>query len=152
MVKRKQVEVELIADKRGMLWDLLLYVPTVFALLMIGTKLWFSPNQTWSYLLVFLGTFFLLTGANRIAGRMLLLPKVPVALEASKKGVKLRLRNGDQVDLIKELRFFNDYSGKSFGISAMDLSGRRRQYVFHKGQFSDVADYKDVIEQLKAFS
>lgn len=54
----KERRYELQQDRKGMVWDLLLYVPTVAALLLIGGKLWFGPNQNWAYLLIFLGTFF----------------------------------------------------------------------------------------------
>ena len=50
----------LVRDRKGMWWDLLLYVPTVIALLSIGAKLWFGPYQNYSYVAIFAGCFFLL--------------------------------------------------------------------------------------------
>lgn len=141
----------LVPDKKGAMWDLLLYVPTVGALLLIGVKLWFGPNQTWSYLLVFLASFFFVAGANRIAARLLLMPTAPVALDIDKHRVRLTLRGGQSVDLVKNLRFYSDYAGKSFGLTAMDLAGKKRQYVFHKGQFSNENAYKDITGSLRVY-
>ncbi len=140
-------------DRRGVLWDVALYVPTVFFLGLIALKFWYSPDkQTWSYLLVFLATFFAIAGANRIFGsRLMMLPNSPLSLDVSKQGVKLQLRNGQTVDLVKELRFFSDYAGKSFGLSGMDLSGKRRQYVFHKSQFGQETTFRDAKSLLSVF-
>jgi len=63
MAKRKEFPVH--PDKRGVWWDLLLYVPTVIALMLIGLKLWYSGKEGWGYLLEFLATFFAFVGANR---------------------------------------------------------------------------------------
>ena len=66
-----------------MMWDLLLYVPTVLALFAIGLKLWFGPTQTWAYVLFFMASFFLFAGANRVlSGRLMLLPSAPCAIRA----------------------------------------------------------------------
>ena len=121
-----------------MVWDLLLYVPTVGALLTISAKYWFSQDYNLAYLLLFLGCFFLFAGANRILKtRLMVLPSAPVAMEIGKQGVGFDLRNGKRVEIIKELRFYPDYSGKTFGLSGMGGSGQRLQFVFHKGQFTD---------------
>lgn len=145
------MQYELIPDKKGVMWDLLLYVPTVTALGLIAAKMWYSPNQTWSYLLVFLASFFFIAGANRIAARLLFLPSAPATLSISKHAVRIKLRNGSDVDLVKDLRFFSDYAGRSFGLTAMDLSGKRRQFVFHKGQFSDEKAYKNATDALRVY-
>lgn len=142
---------DLVPDKKGAIWDLLLYVPTVTALALIGIKLWYSPNQVWAYLLVFLASFFFIAGANRVAGRLLALPSAPTALDIDKQGVHLTMRNGAGVDLIKDLHFYSDYAGKSFGLSAMDLEGKRRQYVFHKGQFPSEDAFKEATSTLRVY-
>ena len=128
-----------------MTWDLLLYVPTVIALLSIGAKLWYGPDQTWAYLLFFMASFFFFTGANRIlGGRMMLLPGAPTAIEVGKQQVSLMLKSGQQVDLVKNVRYFADYAGKSFGLAGMDVNGRKRQFVLHRGQFASVSTYNDL--------
>ncbi len=135
-----------------MAWDLLLYVPTVIALFAIGAKLWFGANQSWSYLLVFLGSFFCLVGANRILKtRLLALPSAPVAIELGKGHVRLELRNGSAVDLVKNVRFFSEIGGKTFALTGMDLGGQKRQFVFHSGQFQGVSDYKDAKSYLEVY-
>ncbi|MBK8163831.1 MAG: hypothetical protein IPK65_12065 [Gammaproteobacteria bacterium] len=142
----------LVQDRRGMLWDLLLYVPTVFALFAIGLKLWYSPSQSWAYVLFFMACFFLFAGANRIlSGRLMLLPASPCALNFSRDQLTLELKNGERVDLVKNLRFFPDYAGKSFGLSGMDLAGKQRQFVMHRGQFADAADYQRLRDALGVF-
>lgn len=142
----------LVQDRRGMIWDLLLYVPTVLALFAIGFKLWYSPNQAWAYVLFFMSSFFLFAGANRIlSGRLMLLPKSPCALSFSRDQLTLELKNGERVDLVKNLRFFPDYAGKSFGLSGMDLAGKQRQFVMHRGQFADAAAYQKLRDALSIF-
>jgi len=132
-----------------MLWDCLLYVPTVIALCSIGLKLWFSPNQSWAYILFFMGSFFFFVGANRIlSGRLMLLPASPVSLELSKQQLSLEQRNGERIDLVKNVRYYPDYAGKSFGISGMDVSGKKRQFVFYRGQFIDDGIYQDLQSRL----
>ncbi len=140
-------------DRKGMMWDLLLYVPTVIFLVSLGAKLWFGSNQTWSYLLVFLASYFAIAGANRIfSTRLMLLPTSPVSLSVDKKQVTVNLRNGKTVDLVKNVRYFSDYAGKSFGLTGMDLEGKRRQYVMHKGQFSDDVQYQKLVSLLRVFA
>lgn len=135
-----------------MVWDLLLYVPTVIFLFATGLKLWFGTNQTWAYVLFFMGFFFTFAGANRVlSGRLMLLPSAPVALSHDRDQITVELRGGDKVNLVKEVRFYPDYAGKSFGLSGMDLSGKRRQYVFHRGQFADAALFRDLLGALNVF-
>ena len=139
-------------DRKGMVWDLVLYVPTVAALFSIAAKLWYSANQSWSYLLVFLGSFFLLGGANRILKtRLLFLPTAPVALEIAKSLVRVHLRSGETVDLVKNVRFYSEVGGKTFALTAMDLSGKKQQYIFHAGQFQDEAAYKSAKAYLEVY-
>ncbi|MCC6207081.1 MAG: hypothetical protein IT488_02860 [Gammaproteobacteria bacterium] len=142
----------LVQDRRGMMWDLMLYVPTVLALFAIGFKLWYGPNQSWAYVLFFMSSFFLFAGANRIlSGRLMLLPGSPCALNFSREQLTLELKNGERVDLVKNLRFFPDYAGKSFGLSGMDLAGKQRQFVMHRGQFADPAAYLRLRDALSIF-
>lgn len=139
-------------DRKGVSWDLLLYVPTVAALFSIAAKLWFGPNHSWSYLLVFLGTFFLLVGANRILKtRLLILPSAPVAMEVSRGQLVVRLRNGKGVTLVKDVRFFSEIGGKTFAVTGLDLVGQKQQFVFHLGQFEDEAAYKSAKAYLEVY-
>lgn len=139
-------------DRKGLIWDLALYVPTVGALFSIAAQFWYGSNQSWSYLLVFLGTFFLLVGANRVLKtRLLLLPTAPIGLEIAKNQVRVALRGGDVVDLAKNVRFFSEIGGKTFALTAMDLSGKKRQYVFHAGQFEDESAYKSAKAYLEVY-
>jgi len=130
-------------DRRGMVWDLLLYVPTVVALLSYAASSWYSDNVSLAYLLVFLGTFFFLAGLNRILRtRLMISPVSPVALQLNQDDtVTVILRNQDKIGLLKDLKIYKDFSGKSFGLSGLDGIGQMRQFVFHKGQFADEADF-----------
>lgn len=140
-------------DRKGMVWDLLLYVPTVAVLLSMAAKFWFAEDVNFAYLLLFLGSFFFIAGANRILKtRLMLLPSAPVAIEIDKPVTRLVLRNGGRVELVKDLRFYSDYAGRSFGLTGLDKSGRRLQFVFHKGQFSIAQDYQAVQDKLRSFS
>ena len=141
----------LIQDRRGVIWDALLYIPTVGALILIALKLWYGPNHIWSYLLVFLGSFFFIVGMNRVLSRMMLLPSSPTAIEIDKQGVYLKLRNDERITLIKDVRFFPDFSGKSFGLSGLDLAGKRHQYVFHKGQYPSSAEFDEIKSHLNVY-
>ncbi len=136
-----------------MWWDLLLYIPTVVFLFATGLKLWFSSSyQNWSYLLFFMAFFFLFAGASRVlSGRLMLFGSSPVAISCDREQISLELRNGNRVDLVKDVRFFSDYAGKSFGLTGMDLSGRRRQFVFHRGQFPDAEAYRNLLDRLAVF-
>lgn len=135
-------------DRKGMLWDLLLYVPTVTALLSIAAKFWFGGDLNLAYLLLFLGSFFFIAGANRILKtRLMIMPSAPVALELhGKDSASLTLRSGEKLDLVKDLRFYPDYSGRSFGLAGMDGAGRRLQFVFHKGQFPGAEDFQGILD------
>ena len=86
----------LVQDTKGMYWDLLLYIPTVTALLSMAAKFWFGGDANLAYLLLFLGSFFLIAGSNRILKtRLMLLPSAPVALRVKDKhSACLTLRNG----------------------------------------------------------
>ena len=135
-----------------MLWDLLLYVPTVIALISISFNLWYGGNKSFAYLLSFLASFFFIVGLNRIlTTRLMLLPTSPVALATTRQQLTVELRDGGRVDLAKEVRFYPDYAGKSFGLSGMDISGKRRQYVFHRGQFADEAVFKELCASLNIY-
>ncbi|KXW55572.1 hypothetical protein FV185_13400 [Ferrovum sp. PN-J185] len=125
-------------DKQGLIWDLMLYIPTVAALLGLSASFWFQNNPYLSYLLLFLGSFFAIAGTNRILKtRLMILPKSPIALEVNLDGkwVNIKLRSGQSIELIKQVKFFRDLSGKSVGLSGIDGTGRLQQFVFHKGQF-----------------
>lgn len=141
----------LVQDRRGVIWDALLYIPTVGALLLIALKLWYGPNHALSYVLVFLGSFFFIVGLNRVLSRMMVLPSSPIAIDIDKQGVYLNLRNDQRITLMKEVRYYPDYSGKSFGLSGMDLAGKRYQYVFHKGQYPSPAVFDEVKSLLNVY-
>lgn len=142
----------LVQDRRGMIWDLLLYIPTVAALASIGAKLWYGGDQNLAYLLCFLASFFLMVGSNRIfKTRLMLLPSAPVSLELDRQYIRLKRRDGRIIDLVKEQRFYSDYSGRSFGISGLDGNGKRLQFVFHRGQFPDIPQYDRAIETLRRY-
>ncbi len=140
----------LVRDSKGMTWDLLLYITTVAVLASIGAKLWYGGDHNWAYLLSFLASFFFIAGANRILKtRLMLLPTAPICLEIDRQNIRLTQRNGIKIDLEKNQRFYSDYTGNSFGISGLDGSGKRFQFVFHKGQFSDISQYDSVLENLR---
>ncbi len=137
----------LMRDKAGMVWDLLLYVPTVAVLGLLALRLWYGENQGVAYVLFFMASFFFIAGANRILKtRLMLLPSAPVALEVSPQQVRLELRGGERVSLVKDVRFYTDTQGKSFGLSGKDPLGNPLQFVFHRGQFADQATYRQVTE------
>ena len=143
---------ELVRDRRGGLWDALLYTPTVIGLGSAALMFWYQGNHPLGYLMSFLACFFLLQGAHRILGRLLLLPSAPISLDISKQRVALELRGGTRVELVKDVRYFADYAGKSFGLSGMDLNGARKQFVVHRGQFQDEAMFKKTAAALKVFT
>lgn len=148
----QKTEYNLIQDKKGAIWDLILYVPTIGVLMLISSQLWYSGNQTFSYMLVFMTTIVFFIAFNRIAKtRLMFLPSAPIAFSVSKKGVNLTLKSGATIDLVKDLRFFADMAGKSIALVGVDLSGSKHQFVFHKGQFSDAADFDGSKAQLKIF-
>jgi len=143
---------ELSQDRKGVTWDVLMYVPTVVGLGIGALMFWYDKNQGLAYLLFFLACFFLFQGVHRILGRMLVLPQSPVSLDVSRQRVSLALRNGEVVELVKNVRYFSDHAGKSFGLTGMDMMGSKRQYVFHKGQFADVGAFGRVADALKVFA
>jgi hypothetical protein len=53
--------------------------------------------------------------------------------------------------MMKDVRYYPDYSGKSFGLSGMDLAGKRYQYVFHKGQYPSPAVFDEVKSLLNIY-
>ena len=134
-----------------MMWDLLLYIPTVVALLSMAAKFWYGDNVNLAYLLVFLASFFFITGANRILKtRLMILPTAPIAIEVDKAAASLELRNGSRVELVKDLRYFSDYAGRTFGLTGLDRSGRRMQFVLHKGQFSSAQEHQAIQDKLRS--
>lgn len=139
-------------DRKGAIWDALLYVPTVVILGLIGLKLWYGANHEWAYILFFLASFFLIVGANRILKtRLMLLPSAPVALITDTGRVRLELRSGEIVDLIKNLRYYADTQGKSFALTGMEVLGKRLQYIFHFGQFPSAGSYQEITSTLKMY-
>lgn len=139
-------------DKSGVVWDLLMYIPTVGGLGVGAFIFWYKPNQGLAYLLFFLSSFFFYQGVHRVLQRLMILPSSPVSLDVSKQGVRLSLRNGNVVDLVKNVRYFSDYAGKSFGLTGMDAAGGQRKYVFHKGQFSGQTEFQKIGGLLKPFT
>ena len=139
-------------DRKGMIWDLLMYVPTVTGLGAGAAIFWYKPNTPLAYLLFFLACFFFYQGLHRVLGRLAVLPNAPVSLDVSKLGVVLCLKNGSKIELVKNVRYFSDYAGKSFGLTGMDSGGAKRQYVFHKGQFASEQEYKKIGGALKVFA
>jgi hypothetical protein len=135
-------------DRRGMIWDLLLYIPTVIVLSTIGLDSYFEDNINLSYLLFFLAAFFAIAGTNRILKtRLMIIPTAPIAMEVSSDGpcVILLQKNGEKLSLVKSIQYFADYSGRSFGLSGLNSDGVKKQFVFHLGQFES----KEVFETLQ---
>jgi len=141
------------ADMRGVLWDAVLYVPTVSILAFYGLTFWYGEKHLpWAYLLWFMACFFAIAGGRRIMGRLLLLPKTPVAIAVDKKRkMNIFLKSGETVALTRDLHYFKDYAGKSFGLSGMDAAGKKWQFVFHKGQFKTESGFSQVVRVLEAF-
>lgn len=145
-----ETQFDLAQDRKGMMWDLLLYIPTVVALLSMAAKFWYGDDANLAYLLVFLASFFCIAGANRVLKtRLMILPSAPVAIEINKAVVGLKLRNGKRIELVKELKFYSDYAGRTFGLTGMNGVGQRMQFVFHKGQFHNLQDYQAVQDKLR---
>ncbi|MDH5544353.1 MAG: hypothetical protein OEZ43_02105 [Gammaproteobacteria bacterium] len=143
---------ELSKDQKGVMWDLILYVPTFIFLMAYASKLWFSGNSSFTYVLLFASTLIFLIAFNRIfKTRLMMLPSSPTALNVSKKGVTLELKNQDTIDLVKDIRFFADFAGKSIGISGNDLTGKIQKFVFHKGQFAKDSDFDELKSRLRVF-
>ncbi len=139
-------------DKKGITWDALMYIPTVSGLGIGAFMFWYDQSQNLAYLLFFLACFFFYQGIHRVLGRLMLLPQSPVSLDVTKQRVLMKLRNGETVELVKDLRYFSDHAGKSFGLTGMDMGGVKRQYVFHKGQFGSDDAFKSVGGALKVFA
>lgn len=139
-------------DRKGVLWDVMMYIPTVGGLAGVSAMFWYDGSKGLAYLLFFLACFFFYQGLHRILQRLVLLPSSPVELDVSKQRVLLKSRNGESVELVKDLRYFSDYAGKSFALSGMDMMGSKRQYVFHRGQFADEVTYKKVAAALEPFA
>lgn len=140
----------LVQDRKGMMWDLLLYVPTVVALLSMVAKFWYGGDVSLAYLFSFLASFFFIAGANRILKtRLMLLPTAPIAIEIGEQATRIIMRNGENVELVKNIRLYADYSGRSFGLAGLDKLDQRMQYVFHKGQFPSMKDYQAIQERYK---
>jgi hypothetical protein len=136
-------------DSKGALWDLLLYVPTVIALAFWSATTWFAGDHRLAYLLAFMASFFFLVGANRVLKtRLMLLPAAPVRIDVDAETVTVMQRNGAAVDLIKDQRVFGDLAGRSFGLTGLNRTGQRLQFVFHRGQFADDADFTGIREAL----
>jgi hypothetical protein len=136
-------------DKNGALWDLLLYVPTVVALASIAVKLWFGDDRSLAYLLAFLASFFFIVGANRVLKtRLMLLPAAPVRIDIDTDAVSVLRRDGVAVDLVKDQRVYGDLAGRSFGLTGLNRSGQRLQFVFHRAQFADDAAFAGIRESL----
>lgn len=141
----------MVADRKGVIWDLLLYVPTVIALASIATSFWFGDNLNMGYLFYFLTCFFIIAGVNRVfKTRLMLFPSAPVAFTVNDQDIVLRLKKGTQVNLIKNVKYYSDYSGKSYGLSGLDGTGKQLQFVFHKGQFAREEEYDAAQLLLKA--
>jgi hypothetical protein len=58
--------------------------------------------------------------------------------------VRVHLKNGTKIELLKDIHVYRDYSGRSIGLTGQDAAGKRLQFVFHKGQFSLERDYQSL--------
>lgn len=143
-------KIKLVPDQKGVIWDLLLYVPTVIALASIATSFWFGDDHNLGYLFYFLTCFFVIAGVNRIfKTRLMLFPSSPISIEFADQTIGLEQKNGVQINLIKNIRYYADYAGKSFGLSGLDGSGKQLQFVFLKGQFVTTEEFDSVQLTLK---
>jgi len=133
-------------DYRGVFWDALLYVPTVSALAVFALSSWYDGKAPMAYLLGFVACFFLIAGANRIlTTRLMWLPTAPVAIEIRPNAADLILKGGDIIKLQRDLKLYRDRSGRSFGLTGVSEAGTKRQFIFHRGQFSQNADFQAVM-------
>jgi len=133
-------------DYRGMIWDALLYVPTVSALAVFAASSWYDNKVPIAYLLGFLACFFLIAGANRVlTTRLMWLPSAPVAIETRSNAADLILKSGEIIKLQHDLKLYRDRSGRSFGLTGVSEQGRRRQFIFHRGQFTQDSDFQAVM-------
>jgi len=146
-------KVKLQPDKRGVVWDLALYIPTVSVLAFYGLTLWYGgKNLPVAYFLWFMASFFMIAGGKRIMGRLLMLAQTPVAISVDKKRkASIYLKNGETIALVSELRYFKDHAGKSFGLTGNDATGKQWQFVFHKGQFASESDFAGLVRVLEVF-
>jgi hypothetical protein len=151
-IMAETMQFDLVQDRKGVVWDLLLYIPTVIALASISASFWYGDDHNMGYLFLFLTCFFFIAGFNRIfKTRLMLLPSAPISIKVSEQNIGLMQRNGTQVDLVKNIRYYADYTGKTFGISGLDGSGKQLQFVFHKGQFATVNQYDSAQTLLKRY-
>lgn len=135
---------ELKQDQRGLFWDLLLYVPTVTALAGFATSSWYGGNDYLAYLLSFMASFFFFAGSNRILKtRLMWLPSSPVKIEADPQAplVRLTQKNGQQLEMMKNIKIHKEVSGRSLGLTGLSEAGKQLQFIFHKGQFELERDY-----------
>ncbi len=141
-------------DLRGVFWDAALYVPTVGLLAFYGLGFWYGgKHMSWAYLLWFMACFFAISGASRILRRLLVLPGAPVGIEVDRRRkITVHLKGGRTVDLLRDVRYFKDYAGRSFGLSGVDGEGKKWQFVFHRGQFPDEPSFTRINKVLEAFS
>jgi len=152
MAKSNAFACELHADKRGVIWDLVLYIPTVGFLLLWGLKMYFgSEDNIIAYVLLSLGFFFLFVGFNRVSKRMLWTPKSPVGLDVDSKRVLMQTQNGETMSLRKDVRFFRDTAGKTFAITGLDSRGEKQQLIFYRGQFPSTQAYDDMVRVLDRY-
>lgn len=143
------MRIEFQQDRKGMVWDLLLYIPTVAFLLTLAGNYWYGGDTNLAYLLLFLGSFFVFAGVNRVLKtRLMLLATAPVAIEVRNSEVLVTLRNGSTVALLKGLKYYSDYAGKSFGLTGLDGNAQRQQFVFHKGQFPTESAFTGLKDRL----
>lgn len=137
-------------DYRGVFGDALLYVPTVTALAAFAVASWYDNKISIAYLLGFLACFFLFAGANRIlTTRLMWLPSAPVAIEIRSNAVDLILKSGAILTLERDVKLYRDRSGRSFGLTGLNERGRRCQFVFQRGQFSQDSDFQAVMNNLE---
>ena len=144
---------ELLPDKRGAVWDLVMYVPVVVVLASLALQLWYGGTyKSFSYVLIFAASFIFFIGANRVLkSRLMILPSAPRFFEIDKKSVVVVLKSDERVELVRELRYFADYAGKSFGLTGVDLSGKKQQFVFHKAQFGGESNFNDIRARLAVY-
>jgi len=69
-------------DRKGVLWDVLMYIPTVGGLAGVSAMFWYDGNKGLAYLLFFLACFFFYQGLHRILQRLVLLPSSPVRVSS----------------------------------------------------------------------
>lgn len=147
--QRDAVSFDLVPDKKGVVWDLMLYIPTVVALASISISLWYGNDQNTAYLFFFLTSFFFIAGFNRIFTRLLLFPSSPVRLELGENSLSMQQKNNTNIALIKNQKFYSDYAGKSFAVSGLDGQGKQLQFVFHKGQFASSDEFDSALSKFK---